>query len=113
MPRVKNGIERRKKHKKIIKKTKGFIGRRKNVYKISKQAYLKSLIYSYRDRKKNKSNFRKKWIKHIGFHLTNMNTNYNSFFNILKKKNIKINRKMIYNLFKKKYISCIEQMMGR
>ncbi|MGX7582522.1 50S ribosomal protein L20 [Candidatus Vidania fulgoroideorum] len=114
MSRVKTSFKKKKKRKKLFFLTKGFIGRRKNVYRIAKQAYLKSLIYSYRDRKKNKSKNREKWIEKINISLQYKNKKYNIFFNKLKEKNIKINRKMFFCIIKnkKKYFYKILNYLG-
>ncbi|MGX7589327.1 50S ribosomal protein L20 [Candidatus Vidania fulgoroideorum] len=110
MSRVKSSSVN-KKHKKILKKTKGFIGRRKNVYKISKQAYLKSLFYSYRDRKKKKSYFRRFFISTIKYYLNSINIKYNYFFYLLNKKKIVLNRKMIYTILKEKDYFIINELI--
>lgn len=114
MSRVKSSFNRKQKRKKLFKLTKGFIGRRKNVYKIAKQAYLKSLLYSYRDRKKKKTKNRSKWIEKINFSLQKKIIKYNLFIKKLKKKNIKINRKMFYFLLisRKKYFYKILKYLG-
>ncbi|MGX7576630.1 50S ribosomal protein L20 [Candidatus Vidania fulgoroideorum] len=100
MTRVKRGVCVKRKHKKLINKCKGFIGRRKNVFKVCKQAYIKSLQYFYRDVRNKKRDFRKKWIKTINFHLREINENfcYSKFIDFLKKKSINLNRKNIYDL---------------
>ncbi|MGX7582804.1 50S ribosomal protein L20 [Candidatus Vidania fulgoroideorum] len=96
MTRVKYSVVRKNRRKKVLLLSKGFKGRRKNVYKISKQSVLKSLIYSYRDRKKKKSFFRKKFIKFINIYLNKYNIKYNFFIFNLKIKKVIINRKMLY-----------------
>ncbi|MGX7589031.1 50S ribosomal protein L20 [Candidatus Vidania fulgoroideorum] len=100
MSRVKRGIFSKKKHKKILRLCKGYIGRRKNVYRISKQAYIKSLQYFYRDTRNKKRYLRKKWIKYINYKLSLLKDKikYNKFINILKKKKILINRKSLYEI---------------
>ncbi|MGX7586191.1 50S ribosomal protein L20 [Candidatus Vidania fulgoroideorum] len=114
MTRTKNCVNRKKKNKKIFKISKGFIGRRKNVLKISKISILKSLIYSYRDRKKKKSFFRNKWIKQINYKLGFKNINYNFFIRQLKLSNIKINRKIIFIFFyKNEYLSITNILLKR
>ena len=55
MPRVKRGVNARSRHKKIIAQAKGFRGRRKNVFRIAKQAVIKAGQYAYRDRRNKKS----------------------------------------------------------
>ena len=59
MPRSQNSVASRNRRKKILKQAKGFYGRRKNVWKVAKNAVEKGLLYSYRDRKNKKRNFNK------------------------------------------------------
>ncbi|AXN02493.1 LSU ribosomal protein L20p [Candidatus Vidania fulgoroideae] len=100
MSRVKRGVFSKKKHKKIIKRCKGFTGRRKNVFRISKQAYIKSLQYFYRDTRNKKRDFRKLWIININFYLRKYNIKYSRFIKYIKELNININRKSLYYLCK-------------
>jgi len=58
MPRVKRGVTARARHKKVLDKAKGFRGRRKNVYRVAKQAVMKAGQYAYRDRRQRKREFR-------------------------------------------------------
>ncbi|MGX7589185.1 50S ribosomal protein L20 [Candidatus Vidania fulgoroideorum] len=100
--RIKRGIFSKKKHKKIIKYCKGYIGRRKNVFRISKQAYIKSLQYSYRDTRNKKRFFRRLWIKHINFFLKKFNIKYNRLIKHIRNNNLIINRKTLFYLCKEK-----------
>ena len=65
MARVKRGVTTHAKHKKVIKQAKGFRGRRKNTFKVAKQAVEKSMQYAYRDRKVKKREFRSLWLQRI------------------------------------------------
>ena len=65
MPRVKRGVTARARHKKVLRQAKGFRGRRKNVYRIAKQAVDRSLAFAYRDRRQKKRQFRRLWIVRI------------------------------------------------
>src|SRR5690349_9061521 len=65
MARVKRGVPAHAKHKKVLKKAKGYYGRRKNTIRIAKQAVEKALQYGYRDRKRKKRTFRALWIQRI------------------------------------------------
>ncbi|MGQ0510653.1 MAG: 50S ribosomal protein L20, partial [Betaproteobacteria bacterium] len=65
MPRVKRGVTARARHKKVFQQTKGFRGRRKNVFRIAKQALMKAGQYAYRDRRQKKRQFRSLWIARI------------------------------------------------
>ena len=95
MPRVKTGIVRRKRHKKVIKQAKGYFGRKGTNYKIAKQAVMKSGVYSYFGRKRRKREFRKLWIIRINAAARANNVTYSQLINGLKKANININRKML------------------
>ena len=65
MPRVKRGVTAHARHKKILDLAKGYRGRRKNVYRIAKQAVMKAGQYAYRDRRQRKRQFRALWIARI------------------------------------------------
>lgn len=91
--RVKRGIVRHAKHKKILKQAKGFIGRRKSVFKLAKQAILKAGQYAYRDRRKKKSTFRALWIVKINAAARAHDLSYSALMKKLTDANILINRK--------------------
>jgi len=95
MSRVKRGTQARKKHKKILKKAKGYYGARSRVYRVAKQAVIKAAQYSYRDRKQRKRQFRRIWILKINAISRKFNLNYNRLINLLKINNIQINRKLL------------------
>ncbi|XAO72497.1 MAG: 50S ribosomal protein L20 [Candidatus Vidania fulgoroideorum] len=101
MSRVKSSSVNNK-HKKVLSYVKGFIGRRKNSFKISNQAYIKSLIYSKRDRRKKRSIERSKYISYINLFLSRINLKYSVFINLLFKYSIFIDRKIFYFILKKK-----------
>ena len=65
MARVKRGVTAHAKHRKVLKKAKGYYGRRKNTIRIAKQAVEKAMQYGYRDRKRKKRTFRALWIQRI------------------------------------------------
>jgi large subunit ribosomal protein L20 len=65
MARVKRGVPAHAKHKKVLKKAKGYYGRRKNTIRVAKQAVEKAMQYAYRDRKRRKRTFRALWIQRI------------------------------------------------
>lgn len=100
MTRIKRGITTKKKHKKILKLTKGYYGARRNTFKAAKQAFIKANQYSYRDRKNKKRNFRSLWIININAALRQYGMTYSKFINLTKKSNVTINRKNLYNLIK-------------
>ncbi|MEI6498987.1 MAG: 50S ribosomal protein L20 [bacterium] len=96
--RVKRGTVRKDKHKKILKKAKGFIGRRNSVYKLAKQAVIKAGQYSYRDRKVKKRVFRALWITRLNAAVHGMGMTYSTFINKLGTANITINRKILADI---------------
>ena len=65
MPRSVNSVASRARRKKVMKMAKGYFGRRKNVWTVAKNAVEKGLLYSYRDRRNKKRNFRALWIQRI------------------------------------------------
>lgn len=96
--RVKRGVVRRAKHKKVIKQAKGFTGRRKSVFKLAKQAILKAGQYAYRDRNNKKRVFRAAWILKINAAVREYGLSYSTFLKNLKDANIIINRKILADL---------------
>ncbi len=98
MIRIKKGRINHKKHKKILKLTKGYYGSRSRCFKSAKQAVIKSGQYSYRDRKQKKRYFRKIWIININAEVRKYGITYNKFINKIKKLSIKINRKILSNI---------------
>ena len=96
--RVKTGTARHAKHKKILKKAKGYIGRRKSVFKLAKQAVIKAGQYSYRDRRVKKRTFRSLWIVRINAAVRAYGMSYSEFIEKLAKNKIDINRKMLSDL---------------
>ncbi len=98
MARVKTAIITRKKHKKILKRAKGYFGAKHYRFRTAKQAVMKSGAYAYVGRKDRKSDFRKLWIARInaGARLNGMT--YSTLINGLKKANVTINRKMLADL---------------
>ncbi len=100
MPRSVNTVATRAKRKKFMKLAKGYFGRKKNVWTVSKNAIEKGLGYAYRDRKCKKRTNRQKWIITINAALKDKNIKYNTFIKALNLKNIQINRKIMYMLIK-------------
>ena len=95
MPRSQNSVASRNKRKKILKQAKGYYGRRKNVWKVAKNAVEKGLLYSYRDRKNKKRSFRLLWIIRINAAARLHGTSYSKFIASLKENQIEINRKSL------------------
>ena len=98
MPRVNNAVAARQKRKKVMKRTKGYFGRRKNVWTVSKNAYEKGLSYAYRDRRKKKAEFRALWIQRINAAVREYDMSYSEFMGKLSKADIEINRKVLADL---------------
>jgi len=98
MPRVKRGVTARARHKKILVQAKGYRGRRKNVYRVAKQAVMKAGQYQYRDRRQRKRQFRALWIARINAASRELGMKYSTFMNGLKKANIEVDRKVLADL---------------
>lgn len=96
--RVKRGNVLRKRHKKILKLAKGFIGARSRIFKVANQAVMKALKYAYRDRRVVKRNMRSLWIVRINAAVREYGLSYSKFMNLLKKADIQVNRKMLAEL---------------
>ena len=98
MPRVKRGVTARARHKKVLDQAKGFRGRRKNVYRIAKEAVMKAGQYAYRDRRQKKRVFRALWIARINAAVRELGMSYSVFMAGLKRANIDIDRKVLADL---------------
>jgi large subunit ribosomal protein L20 len=98
MPRVKRGTAARARHKKVLKQAKGFRGRRKNVYRVAKQAVMKAGQYAYRDRRQKKRQFRALWIARINAAVRPHGLSYSRFINGLKTAGVEVDRKMLADL---------------
>ena len=98
MPRVKSGVTARARHKEVIEQAKGFRGRRKNVYRVAKQAVMKAGQYAYRDRRQRKRQFRRLWIVRINAAARLSGLSYSKFMAGLKQAGIDIDRKILADL---------------
>lgn len=98
MSRVKRGVTARARHKKVLALAKGYRGRRKNVYRIAKQAVMKAGQYAYRDRRQRKRQFRALWIARINAAARDAGLKYSTFMNGLKKAQIEVDRKVLADL---------------
>jgi len=98
MSRVKRGVTARARHKKVLKKAKGYYGARSRVYRVAKQAVIKAAQYAYRDRKQRKREFRKLWIIRINAAARECGLTYSQFINGLKKASIEMDRKILADL---------------
>ncbi len=95
MARVKGAVTTRARHKKVLKRAKGYYGAKSIRFRMANQAVMKSLKYAYIGRKQNKRNFRKLWIARINAASRICGTTYSKFMSDLKKANVTINRKML------------------
>lgn len=98
MPRTKGGYTTRRRRKKVLKLAKGYFGAKHLLFRTAKQQVMKSLVYSYRDRKNNKRNFRKLWIVRINAAARLNDLSYSKLMHGLKLSNVDINRKMLADL---------------
>ena len=98
MTRVKRGVTARRRHKKVLKLTKGQRAARHKLYKTSHEAMMKSLSYSYRDRKDRKGQFRRLWIARINAAARQEGLSYSVFINGLKEAGVEVDRKMLAEL---------------
>ena len=98
MPRSQNSVASRNKRKKIIKQAKGYYGRRKNVWKVAKNAVEKGLLYSYRDRKNKKRTFRLLWIIRLNAAARLHGMTYSKLISNLKSKKVSLDRKVLADI---------------
>lgn len=98
MPRSVNSVASRRRRKKVLKQAKGFFGRRKNVWTVAKNAVEKAMLYSYRDRRQKKRNFRALWIQRINAGARQNGMSYSQLMGALKKNEIELNRKVLADL---------------
>ncbi len=98
MPRSVNAVASRARRKKVMSQTKGYFGRRKNVYTVSKNALEKGLGYQYRDRKARKRNFRALWIQRINAGAREYGMSYSQFMGKVHAAGIELNRKVLADL---------------
>ena len=98
MPRVTKSVVAKRKHKKMLKSTKGHYGARSRLYKTAKQSNIKSLQYAFRDRKNRKRNIRNLWISRINAGSREFGVSYSVLINSLKEKDISLNRKILADL---------------
>lgn len=113
MPRVKRGVTAHARHKKIIDQAKGYRGRRKNVFRVAKQAVMRAGQYAYRDRRTRKRVFRALWITRINAAAREHGLSYSVFINALQASQIGIDRKVLAELAvndKSAFAAIVEQV---
>ncbi|PJB14341.1 MAG: 50S ribosomal protein L20 [Flavobacteriales bacterium CG_4_9_14_3_um_filter_32_8] len=98
MPRSTNSVASRARRKRVMKLAKGFFGRRKNVWTVSKNAVEKAGVYAYTGRKQKKRNFRALWIQRINAGVREHGISYSKFMGEIVKKDIQLNRKVLADL---------------
>ena len=98
MARVKRGVTKQNRHKKVLKQAKGSRGRSKNTFRAAIQRVEKDLQYAYRDRRARKRNFRALWIQRINAGVREHGLTYSQFMNGLKKAGIELDRKVLSDL---------------
>lgn len=98
MPRVKRGVQARARHKKILKKAKGYYGARSRVYRVAHQAVIKAGQYAYRDRRVKKRTFRSLWIVRINAAARMFDISYSRLIDGLNKASIGIDRKVLADM---------------
>ncbi len=98
MSRVKRGVAKKARHKKILKMAKGYRGRAKNCFRVAIEKVEKALQYAYRDRKVRKRDMRGLWIQRINAAVRQQNLIYSQFINGLKLAKIDLDRKVLADL---------------
>ena len=98
MSRVKRGVTKHARHKKVLEQTKGFRGRHSTAYKPAKNRLEKALRYAYRDRRQKKRDFRALWIQRINAGVREFGLTYSRFINGLKKAGVELDRKVLADI---------------
>jgi len=98
MTRIKRGTVTKKRHKRLLKETKGYWGQRKNIFKRAKQTLMRAWAYAFKGRKLRKRDFRSLFITRIKSAVEKEGLKYNKFMHGLKTAGIGLNRKMLGQL---------------
>ncbi|EAK3639409.1 50S ribosomal protein L20 [Campylobacter coli] len=98
MARVKTGVVRRRRHKKVLKLARGFYSGRRKHFRKAKEQLERSLVYAYCDRRRKKRDFRRLWIVRINAACRLNDLSYSKFINGLKKAGIELDRKILADL---------------
>ena len=98
MSRVKRGVTKHARHKKVLKAAKGYYGRRKNTIRAANQAVEKARQYAYRDRRTRKRVFRALWIQRINAGARQYGLTYGQFIEGLNKGGVELDRKVLADL---------------
>lgn len=98
MARVTNGVQTRRRRKRVLKQAKGYTGARRRLFKNAKETVKRGLDYAYRDRRVRKREFRQLWIARINAATRNYGMPYSVFISGLKKANIEVDRKVLADM---------------
>mgnify|MGYP006288652583 CR=1 FL=1 len=98
MPRVKRGVEVRRRHKKVLKQAKGFRGRKKNCFRVANEFVERAAQYQYRDRKQRKRQFRRLWNMRINAGARENGLTYSRLINGLRQAGVQVDRKVLADL---------------
>jgi len=98
MPRVKTGVVRRRRHKKVLKAARGFFSGRRKHFRKAKEQLEHSMVYAYRDRRQKKRDIRKLWIVRINAACRLNDINYSRFMNGIKLAGIELDRKILADM---------------
>ena len=98
MPRARNAVQRKKRHKKILKQARGYYGARSRLFRTAKEAVERGMLYNYRDRRRRRGEFRRLWITRINAAAKLNGTSYSKLIAGLKLHNIELDRKMLSDL---------------
>jgi len=98
MPRAKNNVAAKRRHKKVLRKARGNYGGRSRLYRTALETVHKGLTYAYRDRRNRKREFRALWITRISAAAKMCGTNYSSFMHGLKGAGVNLNRKALADI---------------
>lgn len=95
MTRIKRGVMTKKRHKRLLKQTRGYWGQRSNIFKRAKETLMRAMAYAFKGRKLRKRDMRSLFITRINAAAKNHGVSYNKFIAGLKKANVQLNRKML------------------
>ena len=96
--RVKTGVVRTRRHKRLLKQARGFYSGRRKHFRKAKEQLERSLVYAYRDRRQKKRDFRRLWITRINAATRLNGMNYSTFMHGLKLANIELDRKILADM---------------
>ena len=98
MPRARNAVQRKKRHKKILKQARGYYGAKSRLFRTAKEAVERGMLYNYRDRRRRRREFRRLWITRINAAARLNGSSYSKLMAGLKSNNIELDRKMLSDL---------------